>query len=251
MPDDHHFGHQDDSENRNATKANPFSRFYRQRVEGFNSLYTLIGTSDDSDVIHNAQYILETLVAKVDQTVDGTKLLDDVVLRKENIQILFNCLKCSNKYRRKAGADILNLIFSLLMNEVIEEPDKRNSLMASTTITNPEFSKYYEQKRKDEKNALFQTFVDELEEIIAGISQRRTGERTFNNSIGKEVKIIDYSDIKILQLIQSSLKFNVENINMIVSFSDYFDLLFVGISYSRASSRPVHGTRAFILCFLT
>jgi hypothetical protein len=113
------------------------------------------------------------------------------------------------------------------MNEVVEEPDKRNSLMASATITNPEFSKYYEQKRKDEKNALFQTFVDDLEEIIAGVSQRRTGERTFNNSIGKEVKIIDYSDIKILQLIQASLKFNVENINMIISFSDYFDLLFV------------------------
>lgn len=113
------------------------------------------------------------------------------------------------------------------MNEVVEEPDKRNSLMAANPVSNPEFSKYYEQKRKDEKNTLFQTFVDDLEEIIAGISQRRSGERTFNNSIGKEVKIIDFSDIKILQLIQASLKFNVENINMIVSFSEYFDLLFV------------------------
>lgn len=118
------------------------------------------------------------------------------------------------------------------MNEVVEEPDKRNSLMAANPVSNPEFSKYYEQKRKDEKNTLFQTFVDDLEEIIAGISQRRSGERTFNNSIGKEVKIIDFSDIKILQLIQASLKFNVENINMIVSFSEYFDLLFV-ISHNK------------------
>jgi hypothetical protein len=94
MPDDHHFSHHEDSETRNVAKSNPLSRFYRQRVEGFNSLYNLVGNSDDSDVIHNAQYILETLVAKIDQTVDGNKLLDDVVLRKENIQILFNCLKC-------------------------------------------------------------------------------------------------------------------------------------------------------------
>ena len=76
------------------------------------------------------------------------------------------------------------------MNEVVEEPDKRNSLMASTTISNPEFTKYYEQRRKDEKNSLFQTFVDDLEEIISGIRKRRAGERTFNNSIGKEVKIL-------------------------------------------------------------
>lgn len=92
MPEEH-FSQHEDSESRNISKGNPFSRFYKQRVDSFNQLYTLVGSSDDSDVIHNAQYILETLVAKVDQTVDGSKLLDDVVLRKENIQILFNCLK--------------------------------------------------------------------------------------------------------------------------------------------------------------
>lgn len=118
------------------------------------------------------------------------------------------------------------------MNEVVEEPDKRNSLMASTSISNPEFTKYYEQKRKDEKNALFQTFIDDLEEIVSGIARRRTSERTFNNSIGKEVKIIDYSDIRILQLIQASLKFNLENINLIISLSEYFDLFFVATSDS-------------------
>ena len=104
--------------------------------------------------------------------------------------------------------------------------------MASTSISNPEFTKYYEQKRKDEKNALFQTFIDDLEEIVSGIARRRTSERTFNNSIGKEVKIIDYSDIRILQLIQASLKFNLENINLIISLSEYFDLFFVATSDS-------------------
>ena len=113
------------------------------------------------------------------------------------------------------------------MNEVVEEPDKRNSLMASTSISNPEFTKYYEQKRKDEKSSLFQTFVDDLEEIITGIGERRALERTFNNSIGKEVKIIEFSDIRILQLIQASLKFNLERINLMVSLSKYFELLFV------------------------
>lgn len=92
MPEEH-FSQHEDSETRNVSKGNSFSRFYKQRVDSFNQLYTLVGSSDDSDVIHNAQYILETLIAKVDQTVDGSKLLDDVVLRKENIQTLFNCLK--------------------------------------------------------------------------------------------------------------------------------------------------------------
>jgi hypothetical protein len=128
------------------------------------------------------------------------------------------------------------------MSEVVEEPDKRNSLMANTSMPNTEFTKYYESKRRDEKNVLFQTFVDDLEEIISGISHRRSGERTFNNSIGKEVKIIDFSDIKILQLIQSSLKFNLENINLMISLSDYFDLLFVEPYYRRAFSRVAHGT---------
>lgn len=93
MPEDH-YSHHEDSDTRNMSKPNPFSRFLKQRVEGLNGLYHLIGHSDDQDVIHNAQYIIETLVAKIDQTVDGSKLLDDVVLRKENIQTLFNCLKC-------------------------------------------------------------------------------------------------------------------------------------------------------------
>lgn len=134
------------------------------------------------------------------------------------------------KSRRRAAGDILNLIFSLLMNEVVEEPEKRNTMMAATIQANPEFSKYYEQRRKDEKNVLFQTFVDDLEDILVGIDKRRKSERSYNNSIGQEVKIIDFSDIKILQLIQSSLKFNLENLNLMISLGEYFDLVFVRFS---------------------
>lgn len=157
----------------------------------------------------------------------------------------------NNKYRRKAGADILNLIFSLLMNEVVEEPDKRNTMMAATTSANPEFSKYYEQRRKDEKNALFQTFIDELENVLAGIKKRRSSERSFNNSIGTEVKIIDFSDIRILQLIQAALKFDLENLNLIISLSDYFDVFFVCRSNLRKCSKTVVGIQASTLCSST
>ena len=93
LPDDH-YSHHDDSDAINQQKLNPFSRFYKQRIEGLNSLFAVIGQSDDSDIVQNAQYIIETLIAKIDQTVDGGKILDDVVLKKENIEILFNCLKC-------------------------------------------------------------------------------------------------------------------------------------------------------------
>lgn len=113
------------------------------------------------------------------------------------------------------------------MNEVLEEPEKRNNMMAATPMSNPEFTKFYEQRKRDEKNALFQTFVDELEDVITSIKRRRSSERSFNNSIGHEVKIIDYSDIRILQLIQSALKFDLENINLIISLSEYFNVLFV------------------------
>lgn len=90
-----HYNHHDDSnsEAKNPLKPSPYSKFYQQRVKVFNSLYALIENSDDSDLIHNSQHIIETLVAKVDQTIDGNRLLDDVVLKKENVQVLFNCLK--------------------------------------------------------------------------------------------------------------------------------------------------------------
>lgn len=113
------------------------------------------------------------------------------------------------------------------MNEPIEEPEKRNTMMASGSSPSIEFTRQFEQKRKDEKNSLFQTFVDELEDILAGINKRRGLERSFNNSLGKEVKIFDSSDIKVLQFIQSALKFNLENLNLIISLSDYFNLVFV------------------------
>lgn len=119
------------------------------------------------------------------------------------------------------------MVFSLLLNEVVEEPDKRNTMMAATSMSNPEFSKFYEQRRKDEKNSLFQTFVDELENVVTGIRRRRSSERSFNNSIGHEVKVVDFADIRILQLIQSALKFDLENINLIISLSEYFDVIFV------------------------
>lgn len=119
------------------------------------------------------------------------------------------------------------MVFSLLLNEVVEEPDKRNTMMAATSMSNPEFSKFYEQRRKDEKNSLFQTFVDELENVVTGIRRRRSTERSFNNSIGHEVKVVDFADIRILQLIQSALKFDLENINLIISLSEYFDVIFV------------------------
>lgn len=98
--------------------------------------------------------------------------------------------------------------------------------MANTTQINPEFSKFYEQRRKDEKNALFQAFVDELEAVLAGIKDRHARERTFNNSIGQEVRVIDSSDLKIISLIQNALKFNITNLNLIISCSEFFDILF-------------------------
>lgn len=90
-----------------------------------------------------------------------------------------------------------------------------------------EFTKQFEQRRRDEKNVLFQTFVDELEGILSGVQKRRSSERTFNNSLGKEVKVIDSSDLKVLGLVQSALKFNHVNINLIISLGDYFDIVFV------------------------
>jgi hypothetical protein len=94
FPEDH-FNHHEESNSdvRNIQRASPFSKFYQQRVKIFNSLYALLESAEGPDVVHNAQYIIETLIAKIDQTVDGSKLLDDVVLRKENIHALFSCLK--------------------------------------------------------------------------------------------------------------------------------------------------------------
>jgi hypothetical protein len=123
-------------------------------------------------------------------------------------------------------------VFSLLLNEVVEEPDKRNTMMATSSPSNPEFTRFYEQRRKDEKNALFQTFINELEDVIHGIKRRRANERSFNNSIGHEVKVIDFSDIRVLQVIQASLKFNLDNINLIISLSEYFEVFFVDLCHS-------------------
>lgn len=94
FPEDH-YGHHDDSQSeaRNLQRGSQFSKFYHQRVKLFNSLFSVLESADESDTVHNAQYIIETLIAKIDQTVDGNKLLDDVVLRKENVQVLFSCLK--------------------------------------------------------------------------------------------------------------------------------------------------------------
>lgn len=74
---------------------------------------------------------------------------------------------------------------------------------------------------------LFQTFVDELEGFLAGVQKRRQTERTFNNSLGKEVRVVDSSDLKVLGLVQSALKFNHPNINLMISLSEYFDIIFV------------------------
>lgn len=226
-PEDHYHHDESLSETRGGQKPSVYSKFYSQRVKIFHNLFLQLDKSDDFETIINAQFLIETLVAKIDQTIDGNKLLDDIVLRKENLKILFNCLKSNNKQRRKAASEILNLIFSLLLNEVIEEPEKRNTMMATQMPANAEFAKFYEQRRRDEKNALFQTFIDELEEIIGGMDKRRKAERTYNNSIGKEVKVIDMSEIKLLQLVQAALKFNLENLNIIIACSNYFDIVFV------------------------
>jgi hypothetical protein len=108
----------------------------------------------------------------------------------------------------------------------------------------PEFTKQFDQRRKDEKNVLFQTFVDELEGILSGVQKRRSSERTFNNSLGKEVKVIDSSDLKVLGLVQSALKFNHVNINLIISLGDYFDIIFVASNISSPFSRKAAGTPA-------
>jgi hypothetical protein len=117
-------------------------------------------------------------------------------------------------------------MFTLLMGEGVEEPERRNVIMASFSTPNPEFVKLFEQKRKDEKNIFNQTFIDDLEHILAKIKSRTVSTRAFSNSIGVEVKVVDQSDIKLLGLVQTALKLNQDNINLIIALSDYFPLLF-------------------------
>lgn len=111
--EDNYSIHQEESNSDAKNQRNgPFSKFYAQRVKALNSLYSLLETADEHEVVLNAQYIIETLIAKIDQTVDGHKLLDDVILRKENIQSLFNCMKHVNfgKYRQASTKEKLELI---------------------------------------------------------------------------------------------------------------------------------------------
>ena len=117
-------------------------------------------------------------------------------------------------------------MFTLLMGEGVEEPERRSVMMASFSSPNPEFVKIFEQKRKDEKNTFNQTFIDVLDQILAKIKARTTTSRAFSNSIGVEVKVVDQSDVKLLQLVQTALKLNQDNINLIIALSDYFPLLF-------------------------
>ena len=86
------FGHMEEAASE-KTKSNPFGKFYSSRVRIFQLLYNLLDRCEDQDTIANVQFILETLVAKLHETVDGNRLIDDVVLRKENLKILFACLK--------------------------------------------------------------------------------------------------------------------------------------------------------------
>ena len=86
------FGHMEEAASE-KTKSNPFGKFYSSRVRIFQLFYNLLDRCEDQDTIANVQFILETLVAKLHETVDGNRLIDDVVLRKENLKILFACLK--------------------------------------------------------------------------------------------------------------------------------------------------------------
>lgn len=122
------------------------------------------------------------------------------------------------------------------MGEGVEEPERRNVIMASFSSPNPEFAKLFELKRKDEKNQFNQTFIDDLEHILAKIKSRTVSSRSFSNSVGVEVKIVDQSDIKLLQLVQTALKLNQDNLNLIIALSDYFPLLFDIFSTSNWNS---------------
>jgi len=98
------FGHMEEA-NSDKAKANYFAKFYNSRVRIFQLLYNLLDRCEDQDTIANVQFILETLVAKLHETVDGNKLIDDVVLRKENLKILFACLKSVVPAHREPQAE--------------------------------------------------------------------------------------------------------------------------------------------------
>ena len=74
-------------------RPNQYVKFYNQRVKAFQLMFQLLDKSEDYDTISNVQFLLESLVAKVHETIDGNKLIDDVVLKKENLKVLFACLK--------------------------------------------------------------------------------------------------------------------------------------------------------------
>lgn len=87
-PDETYFN---DEGNEKSSKPQIYNKFYDKRVKAFNAIYQALEKSDDVDTIANCQFLIESLAAKIDQTVDGVKLLDDVLFRKENLQSVFNC----------------------------------------------------------------------------------------------------------------------------------------------------------------
>ena len=89
-PDEVYY-HEDTLGTDKGPKPQVYSKFYEKRVKAFNGIFQAMEKSDDPDVITNCQFLIESLAAKIDSTVDGVKLLDDVLLKKENLRSIFNC----------------------------------------------------------------------------------------------------------------------------------------------------------------
>jgi hypothetical protein len=92
-PDEVYYNDDNMGSDKNS-KPQVYSKFYEKRVKAYTAIYHSLEKSDDADVISNCQFLIESLAAKIDQTVDGMKLLDDVLFKKENLRSLFNC--CQN-----------------------------------------------------------------------------------------------------------------------------------------------------------
>lgn len=87
-PDESYYNEESSEKN---GKPQVYHKFLDRRIRAYNAIYSSLEKSDDPDTITNAQFLIESLAAKIDQTVDGAKLLDEVLFKKENLRSIFNC----------------------------------------------------------------------------------------------------------------------------------------------------------------
>ena len=195
-------------------KTQFFAKFTDRRIEAMKSLINVLHASRQRSVISGVGEIFEKYLEDSSNIYDFLPVFKQVFFDPEVLKTLFRSIRNTKVPKKRA-------VSSFILTQALFHLNLKGE------DYNEETQAYFETKRKEEKNPLIQTFIDDFEDLMEELIEIPEESEKKTTTFGKEYRHFGYENLKLIEFIASMIELRNINVEIIIHNSNFFEICFV------------------------